>query len=105
MRGLFFHLAVDPAVKFFQACDGATDDKIIFAFYLLRADLFRANVFKSDPVRHVSDHGDFLSDGIHQVKLCFGEKDGQGYARKTSTGSNVKNTGAFVECGELSDAK
>src|SRR5690349_18031397 len=91
MNGIFLNLFVYPPIKLFDSCHRTTHNKIVFTFDLLSAYLFTPNVFQTESRGHIIHDGNFFTNGIHEMKLCFGKKYRQRNAGKASAGTYIKN--------------
>ena len=75
MDRFLLYFSMHPAVKFLQSGYCAAYNKIILPFNLFCADLFSSYILQAKRFGDILHYGYLLSNGIDQMKLCFGKKN------------------------------
>ena len=98
-------LATDPLGELREVGDGPGDDKVKIALHLLGTDLFGTHILETKLFHHILHHFYFLPDGVDQIELGIGEKDGQRDAWETASGADIKHLSHGLEGLHLGDGE
>ena len=83
---------------------GTAHDEVEQLFFLFGTGMTEGDVFQSDGIGHFCRHTYFLADAVYQMKLGFGEQDGERNAGKSSSCTQIHDLGSGTELNHFGDA-